>query len=131
MADMAMKKQVTGSFEGVRARVIEALKAQGFGVLTEINVQQTLREKIGAEIEQYAILGACNPQLAFQALSENRDVGLLLPCTVVVREMDGPIEVSILNPEVAFLALDRHTQEKLAELPAIVKTRMQAALDSL
>jgi uncharacterized protein (DUF302 family) len=80
-------------------KVTAALKAEGFGVLSTIDVQRTLREKIGAEIEPYTILGACSPRLAQQALSADRNVGLLLPCNVVVSEQDGRSTVSIVDPE--------------------------------
>lgn len=87
------------SYEEAIPRVKNALKAEGFGVLTEIDVRQTLREKLGAEMEPYLILGACNPVLAHQALEQEPEIGLLLPCNVVVRVADGGCRVEIADPE--------------------------------
>src|SRR6516225_797909 len=82
------------------ARVREAMKAQGFGVLTEIDVQATLRDKLGQDMEDYLILGACNPPLAHRALDADRRIGLLLPCNVVVRTAGGQTIIEALNPQV-------------------------------
>ena len=81
------------------ARVREALKAQGFGVLTEIDVQATLRDKLGEEMEEYLILGACNPPLAHRALAADRRIGLLLPCNVVIRTEAGQTVIEALDPQ--------------------------------
>ena len=88
------------SYEEAIPRVKDALKAEGFGVLTEIDVRQTLREKLGLEMEPYLILGACNPALAHQALEREPQVGLLLPCNVVLHVIgDGGCRVEIADPE--------------------------------
>lgn len=86
-------------YEQAIAAVTEALKAEGFGVLTTIDVQRTLREKLGAEMEPYTILGACNPPLAHRALSADREIGLLLPCNVVVRTTETGSRVDIVDPQ--------------------------------
>ncbi len=87
------------SYEEAVPRVKDALKTEGFGVLTEIDVRQTLREKLGAEMEPYLILGACNPVLAHRALEQEPQIGLLLPCNVVVRATRDGCRVEIADPE--------------------------------
>lgn len=111
------------------ARVRAALKDQGFGVLTEIDVQATLREKLGTEMEDYLILGACNPPLAHHALDTDRDIGLLLPCNVVVRA-DGPDHtlVQALDPQVMVQVTGRPELKPVAD---DATTRLRAALDAL
>ena len=132
MARYAMQTTVKGSFEEVKAKVIEALKAQGFGILTEIDVQKTLKEKLEIDdFEPYQILGACNPHLAYKALSVDRLIGLLLPCNVVLMGQGQEVAVSILDPEVMFGVTDPETQSALAALPCEAKVRLRAALDAL
>jgi uncharacterized protein (DUF302 family) len=95
-------KKFDGPFEQAIAAVTERLKAQGFGVLTDIDVQGTLKAKIGAEIPKYRILGACNPSFAHEALKLEDKLGVLLPCNVIVRETaDGKVEVASVDPVVA------------------------------
>jgi len=97
------------------ARVTEALKAEGFGVLTEIDVQATLKEKLGVAFRKYVILGACNPRLAHRALQLDLDVGLLLPCNVTVYE-DGPDSVvSVVDPETLLAVIDKPALRPVAE----------------
>jgi uncharacterized protein (DUF302 family) len=110
-------------------RVRAALQEQGFGVLTEIDVQATLRAKLGQQIEEYLILGACNPPLASRALDADRDIGLLLPCNVVVRA-DGPDAtlVQALDPQVMVQVTGR---PELTDVADEATTRLRAALDTL
>ena len=94
-----LKKTITAPFDQVLERETAALAAQGFGVLTRIDVQQTLRQKLGVEFERYEILGACNPPLAHRALETDREVGLLLPCNVIVYDRgEGRTAVAIFDP---------------------------------
>jgi uncharacterized protein (DUF302 family) len=97
----AYQVELAEPLSAARERVIGALKEQGFGVLTEIDVQATLREKIGAETAPYRILGVCNPVLAHQALTASPHAGLMLPCTVTLREEAGRTIVEVLRPDAA------------------------------
>lgn len=102
-------------FDDARARITEALKQEGFGVLTEIDVQSTLKAKLNQDFRRYAILGACNPQLAHRALSTDLGVGLLLPCNVCVWEEEGGSVVSIARPDVMFQVVNNSALEPVAE----------------
>lgn len=131
MANYGMSILIKGSLDEVKPQVLAALKAQGFGVLTEIDVQKTMQEKIGAEYEPYLILGACNPVLANRALTADRSIGLLLPCNVVVRQVGEDVEVSILDPEMMFSVVEPDVQQALGTLPQEARQRLQAALATL
>lgn len=115
-------------FAEASERVRAALQEQGFGVLTEIDVQATLRNKLGEEIEDYVILGACNPQLAYQALGVDRQIGLLLPCNVVVRSDGAETVVEMLDPQVMVTVTGR---DELAPVAGEAAQRLQAAMDAL
>jgi len=120
---------VNGSFADTLKRVREELKAEGFGVLTEIDVRATLKAKLGHDMEDYVILGACNPPLARRALETDRSIGLLLPCNVVVRA-DGPDHtlVQALDPQVMVQVTGRPELKSVAD---DATTRLRAALDTL
>jgi uncharacterized protein (DUF302 family) len=131
MAAFGKEVRVKESFEEVKAKVVSALKTQGFGILTEIDVQKTLKEKIDVEFEPYQILGACNPHLAYQALQADKMIGLLLPCNVVIRATGESVAVSILDPEVMFSVVSSETKSALAALPGEAKSRLWTALANL
>jgi uncharacterized protein (DUF302 family) len=106
---------LSGSMEDIRSRVVEELQKAGFGVLTEIDVAATLKKKIAVDRKPYLILGACNPKLANQAISADPDIGLLLPCNVVLREEDdGSITVAFMDPVAVLGLVDKDGVEQLA-----------------
>ncbi len=116
-------------FDDAIDRVTARLAENGFGILTSIDVQSTLHQKIGEDIPRYTVLGACNPALAFQALSTDPAFGLLMPCSVVVAEQaDGTVAVSVAEPGAMFRALDRDDLDAFA---AQVRAPLQAAVDGL
>jgi uncharacterized protein (DUF302 family) len=115
-------------FPDAITRVKDAFQAQGFGTLTEIDVQATLKQKLGHDTEPYLILGACNPQLAHQALQLEPEIGLLLPCNVVVRRHAGKTLVHALDPQVMVQVPQRPELQPIADEANL---RIRAALDSL
>jgi uncharacterized protein (DUF302 family) len=126
-----MSVRVRGSLPEVRQRVADALRSEGFGILTEIDAQRTLKEKLGAEMDPYLILGACNPQLAHRALVADPSLGLMLPCNVVLREIGPEVEVSIMDPVVMFEIASPAAREALSALPAEARGRLRSALDAI
>lgn len=116
-------------YEEAITKVTEAITAEGFGVLTEIDVKATLKNKLDVDFNKYIILGACNPSLAHRALTAESHIGLLLPCNVIVMERDGGGNiVSAIDPEVQFTLVGRPDVEPLA---TEVKQKLERALDTL
>lgn len=104
MENIAFTIQLSDNYETAVEKVTTALKNEGFGVLTEIDVKATLQKKIGADFRKYAILGACNPPLAHKALSSESLMGLLLPCNVTVEETEDGSQVNLVNPKMLLLS---------------------------
>ena len=104
MTAFGIHKALRATYDEALARLPEALKSEGFGVLTEIDIQSTLKQKLGVDFRRYKILGACNPTFAHRALELEPDLGALLPCNVVVYERDGATHVSAVDP-VAMLGM--------------------------
>lgn len=122
-------KTVDLPFEEAVAQVTESLKAEGFGVLTEIDVKATMKKKLDEDLRPYRILGACNPQMAFRALTAEDKIGTLLPCNVIVHERDdGRVEVAAVDPVASMGAVENPA---LGEIAASVRDRLAAAVNAL
>jgi uncharacterized protein (DUF302 family) len=123
-----MKKNLASTYEQALERAPEALKSEGFGVLTEIDVQSTLKNKLGVDFRRYKILGACNPPLAHEALSMNLEIGAMLPCNVVVYEGDdGRAVVHAIDPMQTVAAGDPN----LSRIAATVREKLARVLERL
>lgn len=116
------------SFDEAITKTEAALKEQGFGVLTRIDVKETLKQKIDVDFERYVILGACNPRLAHRGLQAEHDLGLLLPCNVIVHEHDGRVAVSVVDPEAMLGVVN---QDELRAIATEAKGLLQRAVTSL
>ncbi|HEU4521526.1 MAG TPA: DUF302 domain-containing protein [Thermoanaerobaculia bacterium] len=123
-----IRKVVAMPYAEAVQRVTEVLKEQGFGVLSEIDIRAKLKEKLDVDVPNYIILGACNPPLAHKALQAEPEIGLLLPCNVIVYERDGQTIVSAVDPD-AMLGIV--SNPAVAEVAADAKKRLQAAMEKL
>ncbi|CAB5036452.1 unannotated protein [freshwater metagenome] len=124
----AMSRTLSRPFDQVQGEVRQTLADHGFGVITEINMQDTLRTKIGVEIDHYVILGACNPTFAAQALSVEPEIGLLLPCNVVIRSTDQGTVVDFINPQ---MMTDLAASPEMRAIAEQVAVKLNAALAAL
>ena len=122
------KKKVDLAFLEAVRKVKEELKKEGFGVLTEIDVKATLKEKINVDFEEYIILGACNPEFAYEALKADKEVGLLLPCNVIVYSDNGEVFVEVINPVEALGVVGK---EGLGEIAVKAKEKLEKAIDGV
>ena len=121
-------KQIDGEFTEALTKVKEALAAEGFGVLTEIDVQATMKKKLDEDYEAYTILGACNPPFAHQALTAEKEIGLLLPCNVIVYETTGDVFVSAILPTVAMQMVNN---DSLKDIATAVEEKLKRVVDSI
>jgi uncharacterized protein (DUF302 family) len=127
MTQYYINKIVDLAFDETVARVTEELKKEGFGILTEIDMQATLKKKLDVDLRPYKILGACNPPFAYKAVQTESHIGLLLPCNVIVQDAgDGKTEVAAIDPVVSMSRVDNPT---LAPLAQEVRARLQRAID--
>ncbi len=116
------------SMSDADARTRAALQSKGFGVLTEIDVQATMKKKIDKDMDDYRILGACNPNLAYQAIGHEPRLGAMLPCNVILRSVEGGVEVSAIDPVASMMAIENADLHKVA---GQVRDMLQEVVDAI
>lgn len=122
-------KTVKEDFDGAIDKVTEELKKEGFGILTEIDVKETFKKKLDIDFRKYRILGACNPNLAHQAIQAESRIGTMLPCNVIVQELDnGKVEVSAVDPVASMQAVEN---DSLGSIAGQVREKLKKVIDSL
>ena len=122
-------RKVEGNFDEVERRTRGALKEEGFGILTEIDVKETLKKKLDVEFRRYKILGACNPPLAFKALLEEDKIGTMLPCNVILQEINpGEVEVAAIDPIASMQAVQNPS---LGEVANQVRKKLRRVVENL
>ena len=122
-------KTIAGSFDNAIQKVTEALKAEGFGILTEIDIKATLKKKLDVDFYNYKILGACNPQFAYKALQAEDKIGTMLPCNVIVQEkVAGKVEVSAVDPAASMLSIEN---KDLHNIATEVRAKLQKVIGQL
>ena len=122
------RKKVNGSFQEVIKNTKEALKKEGFGILTEIDIQATLKKKIDVEMDNYTILGACHPLSAYQSIQSEIEIGLMLPCNVIVYQKNDEVFVSAIKPSVAMGMIENNDLSKVA---SDIESQLKTVIDSL
>jgi uncharacterized protein (DUF302 family) len=124
-----ISKTVNSSFDEAVERITASLKSEGFGILTEINVNEIFKAKLNVDFRKYKILGACNPVFAHKALQEEDKIGTMLPCSVIVQEIDEALtEVAVIDPVAAMMAIENPV---VSEFANEVRTKLQRAIDRL
>lgn len=121
-------KTLNVSFDDAIAKVKDELKKEGFGVLTEINVKETLKQKMNVDFKKYQILGACNPNFAYEALKSEEHIGLMMPCNVIVQESGSAVEVAAIDPVTSMGAVKN---EKLLGIAQQVQSKLKVVIDRL
>jgi uncharacterized protein (DUF302 family) len=122
------KRQIKGAYDEVAQRVKAELKKEGFGVMSEIDVKAQLKEKLNVDFDNYVILGACNPPFAYQALQAEKDIGLLMPCNVIVYEDKGKVFVAAIRPT---MSMGMVGNQSLASVANEVENKLKKVVDSL
>ena len=128
MINYGFTKELNLNYETVIAQAREALKKEGFGILTEIDVQEKMKEKLGIDFRKYIILGACNPSNAHKAILAEENIGLMLPCNVIVYEKGSKTVLSVIRPTVAMQMIDNAELQKIAEA---VEGQLKKAFDAI
>lgn len=124
-----LSKKINGSFEDATTKVKEALRQEGFGVISEIDLKEKFKEKLQVDFRNYKILGACNPKLALQAIKQEPNIGVMLPCNVLLQEHEnGEVEVTAINPMETMAAVDN---PNLASLAEEVSQKLKTAINKL
>ena len=124
-----ISKKISTDFDQAVLLVTESLKKEGFGVLTEINLQEKLKEKLNVDFRKYKILGACNPAYAYKAIQQEDKIGTMLPCSVIVQELENnKIEVAAVDPVASMMAIEN---PDLAEIAGEIKEKLERAIASL
>lgn len=126
--EYGFSRTVDMPYEKAIERITEEMKKEGFGVLTEIDVKETLKKKLNVDFKKYKILGACNPPIAYKALQVEEELGLLLPCNVIVYEKEGKSVVSVFNPMIMTQILEG---KEMTSIATEVKDKLQHALDAV
>jgi uncharacterized protein (DUF302 family) len=122
-------KTISGSFDNAIQKVTESLKAEGFGILTEIDIKATLKKKLDVDFYNYKILGACNPHFAYQALVAEDKIGTMLPCNIIIQEkVTGQVEISAVDPVASMLAIEN---KELADIATEIRVRLQKVIKEL
>ena len=128
MINYGFTKELDIPFETVTELVREALKKEGFGVLTDIDVREKMKEKLGVDMNKYIILGACNPPNAYKAILAEENIGLMLPCNVIVYEKGGKTVLSVIRPTVVMQMIDNVELQKIAEA---VEGQLKKSFDAI
>ena len=128
MINYGFTKELGISFEEAIEKVTEALKKEGFGVLTKIDAKEKFKEKLGIDFKKYTILGTCNPKNAYKAILAEENIGLMLPCNVIIYDKEGKTVVSVIRPTVAMEMVDN---EGLREIALTVEAQLKKVFDSI
>jgi uncharacterized protein (DUF302 family) len=122
-------KTITSDFESVKKKVVEELSKEGFGILTEVDVQATFKNKLNIDFRKYQILGACSPQYAHKAIEAEDKIGTMLPCNVILQELEnGQIEVAAINATASMQAVENN---KVAEVAKLISAKLEKVIDAL